>query len=116
MEQKYTSLDRNIQAVEQQIQTHNIQVHDTVNRTTAIENNIGAIKMENDRLLQENYELRERIIEMQTRSMRDNLIFKGIPDVVNYKEPENTEAKLKTFISTELGIEEDIPFHVVHRL
>ncbi|CAC5413302.1 unnamed protein product [Mytilus coruscus] len=48
--------------------------------------------------------------------MRDNLIFRGIPDVADIKQPENTEEKLKTFLTNELGIEDNIPFHVVHRL
>jgi len=72
--------------------------------------------MENNKLQCENLYLKNRVVEMQTRSMRDNLIFKGIPDVSDFREQEDTEGKLKTFIATELEIEGDIPFHVVHRL
>ena len=46
--------------------------------------------------------------------MRDNLIIKGIPD--SYDQEENTEEKVKHFIKTELNIDEEINFHVVHRL
>jgi len=48
--------------------------------------------------------------------MRVNLIIKGIPDVENYKEPDNTEAKVKSFISEVLENKDDIKFHVAHRL
>jgi hypothetical protein len=46
--------------------------------------------------------------------MRDNLIFKGIPD--DYNLVKDTEGKIKDFIKSELGIEDEINFHVVHRL
>jgi hypothetical protein len=52
--------------------------------------------------------------DRQSRSMRDNLIFKGIPDV--YNPVEDTEGEVKDFIKAELGIEDEINFHVVHRL
>ena len=38
------------------------------------------------------------MIETEAKSMRENLIFKGIPDVTNYKDNEDTEAKKKAFI------------------
>jgi hypothetical protein len=46
----------------------------------------------------ENWKLREKGIESQTRSMREILIIKGIPDVEHYRELENTEEKVKSFI------------------
>ncbi|CAC5394465.1 unnamed protein product [Mytilus coruscus] len=55
-------------------------------------------------------------IESQTRSMRDNLIFKGIADVENYNELENTEAKVKECMGEVLKIKDNINFHVVIRL
>ena len=56
-------------------------------------------------------ELKERVVQQQSRSMRDNLIFKGIPD--DYNPVEDTEGKIKDFIKSELGIEDEINFHVV---
>ena len=56
------------------------------------------------------------MIESQIRSMRYNLIIKGIPDVENNTEQEDTEAKVQTFIKDVLGINDEIKFHVVHRL
>lgn len=62
----------------------------------------------------ENKILKERSVEQQSRSMRENLLFKGIPDT--YDPDENTEEKVVEFIKTELAIEDNISFHVVHRL
>lgn len=60
--------------------------------------------------------MRERVVESQTRSMRHNLIFKGIADVENYKELEKTEAKVKEFMGEVLRIKDNFNVHVVHRI
>lgn len=57
-------------------------------------------------------ELKERHIDLQTRSMRDNLIFDGIQEQTE----EDTEEVLKTFIQKEMNISDDLPFHRVHRM
>ena len=56
------------------------------------------------------------MIESQIRSMRYNLIIKGIPDVENNTEQEDTEAKVQTFRKGVLGFNDEIKFQVVHRL
>ncbi|CAG2228774.1 unnamed protein product [Mytilus edulis] len=116
MEQRFEHLDRNVTDMRQQINNHNTSIQESSIRSSVIEQNVDFIKRENDKLQNENYELRDRIVDIQTRSMRDNLIFRGIPDVSDTKQPENTEEKLQTFLTNELGIENNIPFHVVHRL
>ncbi|XP_052693770.1 uncharacterized protein LOC128172039 [Crassostrea angulata] len=57
-------------------------------------------------------ELKERHIDLQTRSMWDNLIFDGIQEETE----EHTEEVLKTFIQKEMNISDDLPFHRVHRM
>ena len=57
-------------------------------------------------------DLYERHLDLQTRSMRDNLIFDGIAET----EGENTEDALKTFIATEMEVTDEISFHRVHRI
>jgi hypothetical protein len=47
---------------------------------------------QNMKLYEENCELKERVVQQQSRSMRDNLIFKGIPD--DYNPVEDTEGKI----------------------
>lgn len=46
--------------------------------------------------------------------MRDDLIFKEIQD--EYDPREDTEGKVKEFIKSTLGVEEEVNFHAVHRL
>ena len=57
-------------------------------------------------------ELNERHVDLQYRSMRDNLIFHGIAET----EEENCEEALDEFIKDTLKIEDKIEFHRVHRM
>ena len=58
------------------------------------------MKEELDTLQTENGKLNERLIDMQCRSMKYNLIFSGIPE----SEYEDSEDKLRQFLYYELGI------------
>lgn len=62
---------------------------------------------------------KELMLDIQSRSMRDNLVFSGIPvpeSVKSGRVPyEDTEAVLKNFIETTLGIPDNIEFERVHR-
>ncbi|KAL0165957.1 hypothetical protein M9458_037801, partial [Cirrhinus mrigala] len=64
-------------------------------------------------LSEENKKIKETVIDLQARSMRDNLVFSGIPESA-------AEATVKTFIKTYLKLLEDtvenICFERVHRL
>ncbi|XP_041379819.1 uncharacterized protein LOC121392812 [Gigantopelta aegis] len=60
-----------------------------------------------------NQRLYDDILYLQTRSMRFNLLFSGLPD---QGQNENTEEVVKTFIKKELEITEDTPIQVTHRL
>ena len=75
---------------------------------------VQGLQGQNSFLSKQNKLLKEQVIEQQSRYMRENLIFKRIPDT--YDPNEDTEAKLKNFIATELEITENVEFHVVHRL
>lgn len=56
--------------------------------------------------------LQSSIIDLKSRSMRDNLIFSGIPDTTN----EDCEAVLHHFLENKLKIDEYISFERVHRM
>lgn len=75
---------------------------------------LKSIEGQNHNLLEENMKLKERMVEQQSRSMRDHLIFKGIQD--EYDTRQDIEGKVKELIKSELGVEEKVNFHVVHRL
>lgn len=59
----------------------------------------------------ENEDLRNELLDLKCRSMKNNLIFNGLREPIN----ENTERLLRQFISTELNIKNRIEFGNVHR-
>ncbi|KAJ8318835.1 hypothetical protein KUTeg_003926 [Tegillarca granosa] len=61
----------------------------------------------------ENGELRDKLSNIQARTMRHNLIFTEIPEV--YREEENTENIVKTVIRDKVQIGDQIDFENVHR-
>ena len=75
------------------------------------------LQKEQDKLQKQQNQAAEKIVDLQWRSMRENLIFSGINEP---KLPrgmcENVEMSLRTFLREEMNIERDIPFDRVHRL
>ena len=66
----------------------------------------------NDKLLTEICALREKVVDVQARSMRDNLVFCGIQE----DGEEDTRHKLGEFLKNELKIDSTIDFDRVHRI
>jgi hypothetical protein len=65
-----------------------------------------------DSLVKQHRVIEESVTDLKSRSMRDNLIFAGIPE---YRD-ENCERVLQDFLYNKLNIEEKIPFERVHRI
>ena len=82
------------------------------------------IKSQMDQLQQSHDELVNRvtsaegtIVDLQCRSMRDNLLFTGIEEpMLAQDETEDTERTLNQFLVQEMRIYHSIGFHRVHRL
>ncbi|VDI23879.1 Hypothetical predicted protein [Mytilus galloprovincialis] len=80
-----------------------------------VESRVCGIEAGNEKLQNENFELKENLLKMQTHSMKYNLIFSGIKES-NERQNEKVEDTIKEFISNELKIDsEAIPFQNVHR-
>ena len=79
---------------------------------------VRTLEYENDSLNQKQSKTEYSLVDLQCRSMRDNLIFTGI-DEAQLGEGEgfeDVEQTLCRFLQTEMGIENQISFHRVHRL
>ncbi|XP_061164517.1 uncharacterized protein LOC133173550 [Saccostrea echinata] len=63
-------------------------------------------------LKKKNVELQESITDLRSRSMRDNLVFCGIPE----KRNENCETVLRNFLKHKMKIYDYISFERVHRM
>jgi hypothetical protein len=64
----------------------------------------------------QNKSMKESILDLQSRSMRDNLVFTGIPE----QTPDDPEKSVKDFMIKQLKLPsetvQDITFHRVHRI
>ena len=69
------------------------------------------------RLRDDNTMMKDRLTDLQWRSMRENLIFTGIEEPrLQPNEFENTENTLQTFLESDMKFTENIEFERVHRL
>ena len=85
--------------------------------TTANES-IDQMKAENTDLKKEIATLKDRVIDIQSRSMRNNSIFYGIEEHERLEEDQQVtlEEELQKFIKDKLCCEDEIFFERVHRL
>ncbi|KAK3082916.1 hypothetical protein FSP39_009009 [Pinctada imbricata] len=83
--------------------------------TESIRSENIALKANIRGLKEEMENVKERQIELQARSMRENLIFHGIDESAE-GEVEDCEEKLKHFIQDKLQVTKTMEFHRVHRL
>lgn len=97
----------------------NKQYEDQVKEVLAAKKSVSEITNVNENILKElslvksEFEnLNERHLDLQTRSMRGNLIFEGIIET----QEENTEDVLKEFLKSEINITEEPQFQRVHRI
>lgn len=92
------------------------QIGDLQRDNAELRSVVSSISSEVDLLKKENKLLKETVLDVQSRSMRDNLIFSGIPETT----PDNPEVEVKKFLASALKIPTDtvnsITFHRVHRL
>lgn len=95
------------------------QYEDQTKEVLAVKKSVCEITNVNENILKElslvksEFEnLNERHLDLQTRSMRDNLIFEGIVET----QEENTEEVLREFLKSEMGITVEPQFQRVHRL
>ncbi|XP_060081081.1 uncharacterized protein LOC132560432 [Ylistrum balloti] len=107
-------MESNISNIKQELRIHSEKLEGADLDHTILEERISKVESERDRLWEECDYQREKIIELQTRSMKDNLLIGGIPET--NEATDDPEALLKNFIKTELGVENDINFQLVHRI
>jgi hypothetical protein len=75
--------------------------------TKQLDNRISETKTELDK---KQTEMQKSIVDLKSRSMRDNLVFCGI-----HEEREDCEKILQEFLRNKLKISQDISFERVHR-
>ena len=95
------------------------RVHLMEERVDGVEFASGLMQDKLTQMEKERDKLKDQVTYLQSQSMRNNLIFCGIPDVQNEK-PEETESKLRQFIEDKLEIAHetvsDLKIERAHRM
>ncbi|XP_033749216.1 uncharacterized protein LOC117333908 [Pecten maximus] len=113
IETRFGKLENAITAIKQEMTTQGERLEGVEMNNSLLEERLNQVEQERDIARECCNDLHESMLEMQTRSMKDNLIFGGIEETGT---GEDSEQVVKDFIKTELGISDEVEFHVVHRL
>ncbi|XP_037399505.1 uncharacterized protein LOC119264775 [Pygocentrus nattereri] len=109
-------LHQEFQALRESMEFSQQQVESLAAENAVLRESVKSLTEGMTRLSEENKKIKETVLDLQSRSMRDNLIFAGIPE----KADEDPVSTVKSFIQTHLKLPEDtvknIGFHRVHRL
>ena len=119
MESNFDKINSEIKDIRHDLKQQSERLSNEEFHYNIIENRVSDVENERDILKFENTELKERLLEMQTYSMKYNLIFSGVEETQSEieNETENTEEVVKKFIKDELSIDATfMQFCNVHRL
>ncbi|KAL3974026.1 hypothetical protein ACER0C_022652 [Sarotherodon galilaeus] len=104
LHREFKSLRESLEFTQQQVETlaaENATLQESVKSLT---DNVTQLNIENKKI-------KESVIDLQARSMRDNLVFSGIPESAG----EDAEAAVKSFIKTHLKLPGDTVKNVANR-
>lgn len=115
------SLENRVQGIQAEIVgiKNELHVHfhsERISSSDQLSHIVERVEIQNKQLYNENIDLKETVLDVQSRSMCDNLIFTNIPEIEEYESPEETENVVKIFVSDILQIVENFELHVAHRL
>ncbi len=106
----------NLKSLRESLEFSQQQVETLAAENASLRDSVKSLTENMTHLSEENKKIKENVIDLQTRSMRDNLVFSGIPESAE----EDPEATVKNFIKTYLKLPEDtvenICFERVHRM
>ncbi|KAM9753660.1 uncharacterized protein ACNS7B_006879 [Menidia menidia] len=109
-------LHKEFQALRESLEFSQQQVEMLAAENATLRDSVKSLTEGMSRVSQENKKIKETILDLQARSMRDNIVVAGIPE----QQDEDPELVIKSFIQTHLKLPEDtvknISFHRVHRL
>jgi len=109
-------LHREFQALRESLEFSQQQVQTLAAENATLRGSVKSLTEVMSRITDENKRMKESIIDLQARRMRDNLVFSGIPEQAD----EDPEFTIKNFIQTHLKLPGDavknITFHRVHCL
>ncbi|VDI13209.1 Hypothetical predicted protein [Mytilus galloprovincialis] len=116
------SINKRVDEVEKGLNFINAEFENNKKDVREVKKNLTEIRSENEeatktiaKLRTDFEDLNERQLDLQTRSMRENLIFTGIPMYDESEQSEETEKIIENFMTVELKMETLPKFHRAHR-
>ncbi|KAL4237694.1 hypothetical protein ACF0H5_002408 [Mactra antiquata] len=110
IETRVTENEHNISDIERSVEFVAKQ-YDTVVKVQSSSNSNSELRLDIEEIKSINHQLKEELLDLKCRNMRDNLIFTNIPEETN----ENTEATITNFFETKLNLS-NIKIERAHRL
>lgn len=109
-------LHKEFQGLRESLEFSQDQIESLVKSNQALESTVKILQTQLSEVKKENTSMKETILDIQARSMRDNLIFSGIAETTQ----ESPEKTIKNFMQAQLKLSPDtvkrISFHSVHRI
>lgn len=112
MKVKVDGIESSMSFINKQYEDQRKEISDITKSVSEITNANNTMMKELNSMRSDFENLNERHLDLQMRSMRDNLIFEGILET----QEENTEEILKEFLKSEMNITDEPQFHRVHRM
>ena len=116
IEQRFEMVENDISQLKRSVTEHEMYLETNELQCRDVHARIQNFEIARDELDHRTKEIHETLLDQQTRSMKYNLIFENIPEVItNTDMKEDTQQILKDFLQSELEIG-NVQFHNVHRL
>ncbi|XP_078797787.1 uncharacterized protein LOC144989360 [Oryzias latipes] len=109
-------LHREFQGLRESLEFSQQQVRELAAENQALRESVKTLSSDTACLSEENRSIKESLLDLQSRSMRDNLVIAGVPEEAG----EDPEATVKRFMEAHLKLPKEevqkIAFRRVHRL
>ena len=116
IEQRFEMVENDISQLKRSVTEHDKYLETNEVHCRDFHARIQNFEIARDELDHRTKEIHETLLDQQTRSMKYNLIFENIPEVIPKTDmKEDTQQILKDFLQSELEIG-NVQFHNVHRL
>lgn len=110
------TLHKEISALRESLEFSQEHIQNLTQENKTLKDSVKTLTNQITTLASDNKTIKETLLDVQSRSMRDNLVLTGLPE----QSSEDTEKVVKDFMSTQLKLPtstvNSITFHRVHRI
>ncbi|XP_052806337.1 uncharacterized protein LOC128241093 [Mya arenaria] len=114
LESKVTEVETSCSFISNEFERQKTEVNEAKIEIRKLQQTCGDLKNQSHEFEIQKDQMNDKLLDLESRSMRDNLIFYGIQE---HGPEENCDTLVKDFIASKLGIEtKDLLFDRIHRL